>query len=491
MGMKNNRLLLVVLFLSALASSLYLLVLGYYALPVADDLGWARQVEDLNPFGFVKMMFMGWQGRYSAIFVDGILCRCLGWNEHLLGFTIVELLLGYGAVYLLLRDMLIIREGGLLLALSVTVTNLGIMSFPELGTFFWLCTSNYVHEIWVTLYLVWLVFCCQRRWLQWIGVLLCSVYLGGCSENYPPVVISILGVVLLYKMVMNKEWRFWRYREQSLVFVSIIVISVGFFVMLFAPGNAVRLSRTLPADALMNHFNLGVFTNKLIKASVVIFLRLLSRGWFFLCAFPLFVYLGAMAHRTIPKISLKRFLLSLGIMIGVLVLSVAVMIYGLGWYATMRANCFMVFIVLVWVAYIGVLTGMMLKDNNRSRIVLLSSMAVIITSLSFIAKEYPIVKKYHHDVVEIHHQMGQYVAEGRTDAVVIYPVFIPYRQSSYGYLRNFIQVLIHKSKRYNEQYFPYEPFKLDADPSNWMNQFYKSWLNAQFDIACFDEELDK
>ena len=73
--MNKNRLLKNVLIVPAIVSSLYLLVLGYYALPVADDLGWARQVAEMNPFGFVKMMFFGWQGRYSALFIDGLLCR--------------------------------------------------------------------------------------------------------------------------------------------------------------------------------------------------------------------------------------------------------------------------------------------------------------------------------------------------------------------------------------------------------------------------------
>ena len=145
--MKNNRLLSVLFIVPAIASSLYLLVLGYYALPVADDFGWAVQVREMGPFGFVKMMFFGWQGRYSALFVDGILCKSFGWNEHLLSFTIMELFLGYGAVYLLLRDLLRIHDNRLLLVLSITTTNLGVMSFPDLGTFFWLCTTNYIHEI--------------------------------------------------------------------------------------------------------------------------------------------------------------------------------------------------------------------------------------------------------------------------------------------------------------------------------------------------------
>lgn len=485
--MKNSRFLILLFIVPAIVSSLYLLVLGYYALPVADDLGWAMQVREMGPFGFVKMMFLGWQGRYSALFVDGILCKYLGWNEHLLSFTILELFLGYGAVYLLLRDLLRIQDTFLLLTLSITTTNLGVMSFPDLGTFFWLCTTNYVHEIWFTLYLVWFVFCCRRQWLRWVGVLLCSIYLGGCSENYAPIVIFVIGSYLLYQILTNKEWRIWKSQELLLLFVSAVVISCGFLAMYFAPGNAVRLSVAQPADALMNHFSLPVFTKKLIKATVVILLRLISRSWYYFCAFPLFVFAGTRIGDQIPRLSFKRVLISLGIMLAIIVFSVAVMVYGLGWYATMRANCFMVFIVFAWVAYVGILTGGTLKNKNWIPLVALTSLAISITSLAYIVIEYPIVRKYNQEVVALHHEMQQYVAEGREDVVNVSPVNIPYRQSSYGYLRNALQVVFHKAKRYNEEYFPLEPFVLVDDPSDWRNLVYKSWLNARFDIICTDE----
>ena len=73
-NVKKNA-LLIALVVAAIASSLYLWVLGYFALPAADDFGYARQVSELNPFGFVKKMYYEWQGRYSTLFVDGILSK--------------------------------------------------------------------------------------------------------------------------------------------------------------------------------------------------------------------------------------------------------------------------------------------------------------------------------------------------------------------------------------------------------------------------------
>lgn len=490
--MKREKIVYIALIIAALASTCYLLMLGYFALPSADDFGWTRQVSEINPFGFVKKFYFEWQGRYSGLFVDGILCQCFGWKEHLLGFTILELLLGYGAIYLLLRDLLKISDKGILVPATMLITNLGVMAFPEIGTFYWLCTSNYIHEIWFSIYLAWFIFYCKRTWLQWIGMFLCSVYLGGCSENYSPVVVIVLGILLLYGMFGNKEWRIWKSNQQMMVFVSAVLVFVGFMVMYLAPGNAVRLEEEQPADALMNHFSLSIFIVKVSKATFVILLRLLSKGWYYLCAMPLFIIIGAKSPKSFPKLTWQRSIISLCITFSVIMVSVAGMVYGLGWYATMRANCFMTFVVMAWVGYIGLLIGGQLKETKQmvSILAILSSLAITATAIVYTAQEYPIVRKYNQDVVAIHHLMQQYVAEGRTETVYIHPVDIPYRQSSYGYLRNALQVVFHKSKRYQEYYFPYEPFIMTANPTNWRNITYQYWLNAKFDIICIDEEMD-
>ena len=479
----------IALALAAAATLSYLLLLGYYALPTADDWGWARQATDLNPFGFVNMFYFGWQGRFSALLVDGTLCKYLGWNEHLLIFTMVELLLGYGAVYLLLRDLARIPRGYMLIVATVLIVNLGVMAFPEIGTFYWLCTANYVHEIWLTLYLIWFIFCCQRVWLQWIGAFLCAVYLGGCAENYSPVLALVLGCAWLYRLYQSRDWRFWKDMESLLLLVSTAVIGIGSLFMILAPGNDVRMASE-GSYSMMNHFSFPLFVLKTCKASIVLLLRLLSRGWYFVCAFPLFVMLGATAVQPLPQPTWLRVVVSLVLAIGVIVVSVAATVYGVGWYATMRANCFIVFIMLAWMGYVGVLLGYQLHRHAHgiSIAVIAASLAVCITSGVYMAEEGPVVRKYHQDVMAVRHQLQQHVSAGRTEPVVVQPVAIASRQSSYGYLRNALQVVFHKQKRYQEHYFPYEPFRLTPDSHDWRNQFYQRWLGAEFDIICVDEK---
>ena len=480
------------LLLAAIGSLVYLLMLGYFALPTADDWGWARLVSDFGSFGFVHMFYYCWQGRFSALLIDGTLCRWLGWNEHLLLFSCVELILGYGAVYLLLRDLAKISKGLTLALASIIITNLGVMAFPEIGTFYWLCTSNYIHEIWFTMYLIWFIFCCHTKWLQWTGMLLCSLYLGGCAENYSPTLALTLGFLWIILLWRQRDWRFWRNSKLVLLLVSSVVIGVGSLFMILAPGNDVRMASE-GSHSMLDNFSLNVFLIKSIKASMVLLLRLFSRGWYFLCALPILAFVGTESTSSMPKLTWKRFFVSFVVAVGFIVISVAATVLGVGWYATMRANCFITFVLMAWIAYVGILLGCQLKESRTITCVMAlgASLAIISTACTYIVQEYPVVRKYNQDVVSIHHQMQQYVRDGRTEPVVVHPVHITCRQSPYGYLRNALQVVLHKSKRYEECYFPYEPFMLEPNPQDWRNLFYKQWLNAPFDIICVSEEANQ
>lgn len=488
----QKKIINIVCFVAALVSSMYLLMLGYYALPTADDWGWARQVSDLGSFGFVRIFYYGWQGRFSALLVDGTLCKWLGWNEHLFLFSCVELLLGYVAVYLLLRDLAKIPQSITLAFVSAIITNLGVMALPEIGTFYWLCTSNYIHEIWLTMYLVWFIFCCKTRWLQWLGMLLCSVYLSGCAENYSPTLALALGLVGMYLLYKQNDWRFWKDEKHLLLLVSCIVIGIGFLFMVFAPGNEVRMAAENKSMSIFENFNLLSFLTKTAKASIVVLLRLLSRGWYFVCALFVFVIIGTRVEGEMPKLVWPKVFISFILSISVIVISVAATVIGIGWYATMRANCFMVFVLMAWESYIGLLLGHQIKERKTAICVaaVVVSVAISVTAISYTVIEYPIVRKYHQEVVAVHRQMQEKVAERCTETVFVQPIDIPCRQSSYGYLRNVLQVMFHKSKRYYECYFPYEPFVLESNSQDWRNQFYKQWLYAQFDIVCVDEEAD-
>lgn len=472
-----------VIFLSiaAIVSTCYLLILGYFALPTADDLGWARQVSDSGIGNFVKKTYFDWQGRYSALFVDGLLCKWLGWNEHLLLYTIVELCLGYFAIFLVLKSFTKCKTILCILS-SIVLVNLGLLALPEIGTFYWLCTSNYIHEIWFSIYLFWLIIYCENKCVSWPLSIVFSIYLGGCSENYSPLVVIMLGCLFIVRLIRIKHLKFWMDEQALMSIICALVVLAGFCAMLFAPGNDVRMASEGQSKSFMEHFSFVPFMTSIIKASVIIGLRLLSRGVYFVLMIPIFIFLG---HNSlvVREMNISRALVSLFVLCALIGISVAAAVFGLGWYATMRANCYMVFLAMVWLGYVFISTGNKVRQKHISIIVLAIGCTINSCLIGYYTiLEFPVVRDYHNQVVIIHHSLQEYVREGNNETISVRNVSIPYMQNSYSYLRNALQIVLGKTKRYYEPHFVYEPFKLEEDPLDWRNIFYKQWLYADFDI---------
>ena len=170
-------------------------------------------------------------------------------------------------------------------------------------------------------------------------------------------------------------------------------------------------------------------------------------------------------------------------MIFTIFITVCASVFGIGWYAPMRANSFMSFVVLAWVVYVGYLWGRRFYVRKLANTALtFSSVAIIATSILYITVEYPIVRDYNEQVLSIHHQAQEQVELCRTEPLIIQPIRTPHLTNSYSYLRNAIQVLFGKKRRYDEAYFPYERFEFSKQPSHWRNTCYKEWLGAEFDI---------
>lgn len=470
--------------LAALISFAYLMMLGWYATPCVDDWGFVADVEKIGVLGLLKNMYLTWQPRWSCFFVDGFIFKFFGRAEHLWLFILFQLVIGYGAAFLLLKSTCRQFKYWESLVFAVVLTNLGIMALPEISTFYWLCTANYIHEIWATMYLCYFVFFCKKDAIQWIGSIICSLYLGGCAENYTPVLIAVLGLVWLSLLIRNKTWKFYADKKTNLLFYSLLIMGIGFVVVLLGPGNKVRTADLPESRDFMHYFALLPYIKQVLKASVIIALRLLSKGWYFVCALPIGYYLGGQKDgKSVCAGIGYRFAIATSLMIFTILITVCASVFGIGWYAPMRANSFMSFVVLVWIVYVGYLLGKRFYIRKWAHTtLLLSSMAIIATSILYIAVEYPIVRDYNEQVLAIHHRAQEQVELCRIEPLSIQPIQTPHLTNSYSYLRNAIQISLGKKKRYDEAYFPYERFDFSKQPSHWRNTCYKEWLGAEFDI---------
>ena len=357
----KERIFSILLWIAALSGTAYLIMLGFFYVLCLDDYGWIWFAEE----GYGRLMefsYMEWQSRFSAYMVNGVLWQLMGRMTNWLPWTILQLAVGYLSAWLLWRSVGHVKDVWNQWGLAILTTNVGILAMFEPSTFFWVCCPNYIHAIWATELLVYFnFFSKEKQWFRWLMVVLCAFYISGNAENYTPLVCMVWGCVFLWCFLIEKQYKWWQYYETNMVLIVTLITGVGFLAQLFAPGNAVRMASV--SRDFMGNFAIIPFAKSTFVASSVFILRIISRSGYYLLLFPLFLYVGNKIELQ-DTFSWKRFWIWLCLLIGFIVIAVATCVYGVGWYASLRAYSFMSFAVLAFVAYWTILYGKHLGEKT-------------------------------------------------------------------------------------------------------------------------------
>ena len=481
---KNNIITQYMFVIAALVTTFYLFFLGLLASPSADDFGFSSIVKENGIIDLVKTMYMTWQPRYCCFLINGIIFKLFGYADSLWLYAISQLFMGYIAIYLFMNKMMGNTNRLLCVSLSVLLTNIGLMSLLELGTLYWLCTANYIHEIWFTFYLIYFLFVHEgNTTLKYISVILCSIYLGGCAENYTPLLIIELCLILLAKIFINKSFKILTDKINIPVVLSLIILIFGFLAVFFGPGNEVRLNAT-GNRGYLDDFKMIEFVKDTFSACAVFFVRLLSKAWYYMCACGISMIIGfKYSKKTISTIDI---LYATGILMAIIVLSVAIGVYGTGWYVAPRAYSYMAFVLLVYSCYIGVFLGQY-YSKKMTILPIISNIAIVITTVIYLYVETPVLLKYHNEVKGIKQELLCLSENNFTGVYEVKEIDKPNWQNSYTILRNGIELILNRPPKYNELYFPYEPFVLNRNPNNWRNIGILNWCKGEFELVGWDE----
>ena len=483
----KTKLFSILLWVAALSGTAYLLMLGYYYVLALDDYNWIWHAEK-GYWYLVRFTYMEWQSRFSAYMVDGILWLLMGRMTNWLLWTLLQLAVGYTSAWLLWRSTGYIRNIWNQWGMAILTTNIGILAMFEPSTFFWVCCPNYIHAIWATELLVYFnFFSKEKQWLRWLMVVLCAFYISGNAENYTPLVCMVWGSIFLWQFIVKKQYKWWQHAETNMVLVSTVIMMAGFLAQLFAPGNAVRIAAE-ESSGFMEHFELLPFVKSTIVASMVFVFRIVSRSGYYLLMLPIFLYIGSQLEIE-DTFSWKNLWIGTGILLIFIVISVATCVYGVGWYASLRAYSFMSFVILAYAAYWCVSIGRHIKE--RKWIYVLSIICLVaIAGIDgyFFIHEYPMAKLYHDEVTARDNRIKEEVAKGRTEPLYVEAYTDNSYPSSYTILRNAVQYVLGRTKRYDERQFMYMPSLLTTDPHNWRNNNIKRYYHAQFDIIGWYDE---
>lgn len=502
--MTSNKSISITLCLAlfALASSLYLLLLGWNNALALDDYGYVSLVEKHGVWGMMSIAYHGWQCRFSTFLVNGLILLLFGRAKNLVGVTILMLLLGWGTTCLLFSGINRKHNLGIPMTIvglvSIITVNVGVVSFLEPATFFWLCALNYTISIWMTLLLIYALFFCNgNSVIRWVLAVVSSLYISGTAENYTPLVILVLGIVWLVRLLYLKRKTSQQKEVNIMLLTSLIIMGAGFLVMLYGPGNKNRLASLSEESMAIASLTFSQIILKTVKGSAILLLRELSRLHFFLIMFPVFYGIGALyCNNRQSQMTIAHAGLVIVLFVLFVIISVAACVVGIGWYAPPRAFSYMSFIMMGVCAYLGVRLGAQHHNKevvHRSVLMFFSLIGALVFA-GMIARDKPIVEDYHEYItsrnegIQSRKENVDKGVETNEAPFVCEPYEPKWRINTYSSLRNLVNSGLGKSKRYYEPQVILMVSTLSEDPDDWRNRGVQNYYHSGFDIVCLDSK---
>lgn len=237
-----QRYIVISLIWCALPFLVLVLGLGYFQLPVADDLIYQKAFEENGIWSGVELLRTEWNTRWASMFSLGVLFKLVPTRWLGLVFQSLTLVSSAFILFSFIRRYGSVKAGNALVAAVYLVAILFLATFGKADSWFWLCsTVTYVWPGLATISLITIVYS-KRNWFKIIPVLLLSILVGGGSEI---IAISYLSVLVSIKVFENRLPK----HDQVFWTLTFAITTVALMFGLFGEGAQVRLE-TLPDNTL-------------------------------------------------------------------------------------------------------------------------------------------------------------------------------------------------------------------------------------------------
>lgn len=475
------------LFIAAITTTAYLLMLGWYNTLTLDDYAWV-DIEKRGVFKWMYYIYMTWEGRWSAFTLDAFLWKIWAHASNLILFTILHLALGYITTYCLLKKILSPNQMSWQLWMyAILIVNIGLLALQEISTLYWLCCPHYIMCVWAYIWLCYMLFLVdQYRWWHVMAIVLMSLYLSGLAETFTPLVIMVLGIIWLYNIFGYKRYNFIQIPKDRYLTISLIILVFGFIAMVFAPGNSVRVE-TMSSRSYIGNFVLLSFCVQWFKATAILLMRFISKSLYYGALIIIAMYLGNVYkdRLQVSKVSLnwkQMICVTVGMLL-FFAISVAPCVYAMGWYAPPRSFSYMSFVFAFCAIWIGLSLGS--KSEHFKAIMISTSVMALCLSIMacvWIVREQPIVSYYHNWVMTCRAEVQQKVELQDNTPYAVEGYEFPAERNTYSRMCKLI------GKKRVEYQYPYMLFDLTTNPDDWKNIGFKRFMHADFDIIGWSEE---
>jgi hypothetical protein len=376
-----------------IAYLLYVVMLSWMNAPVADDWTFFNALDDKGIFAFQKEMYMTWEGRFSSFFVITLYYAIYKFTNSMIVINMFVYIVGVYSFYLLIKHYLPQFDKAKKMIMSFFAMNIVLVSSMSFYSFFWLCSSSYYLFAFLTIIVFYLIVEKKKAIISYVLIAILSILIGGSAEHYAPMVMLFGGIYWLYLM-RNKTDENRHIRNKLLCSLNIMFVS--FIIMLEAPGNYVRMAASVRPDGLNEWMVAIAKSYAYLFASLIP--SLIEMAFIFI---PSMLVGRALKERGIvinAKFSIKKFFISILLLIAFYMFGIAPGIYALAALAPLRAFSYYSVVGVIFFGYWGIVYGYYAESGVIIRRMNLAfglfASLFIVYSVGKIINDYPRIADY-------------------------------------------------------------------------------------------------
>ena len=320
-----------VLFLFGALSSIVFLFLPecYNGLSLDDFIFW-NDLQKMSVWEWTANTYMTWQGRYLGYLVNGLQYRIFGFFESTIPFTLILYFVEILLVTKIYKTFLN-WSNWKILVLSILTFGLFIASLPDISSYYWMCTKQYPLKVIMAIWLLVKIYSySNNKWYDWVGIVICSCFVGCSTEVFAPMILVLLGVRIL------KLWKENAYSiptlisKEKVLCVVFIVATINFFAMVFSPSTFIRMEVHAEAASLSAIEFVKEICNSSIQIAKMIFFKLHYYIAYFCLILVILRSTTTIKKEMALRQLIKRIIINIFITIGLFLLSMVLCEWACG-----------------------------------------------------------------------------------------------------------------------------------------------------------------
>lgn len=463
----------------------YFIGIAYYNLPTNDDWGFLNNIEKNGIPSFVNYSYNTWQGRFSYYYIFSFFLKIYKITNTTIPIIAIIILFGISSIYYFLKKIIVISDNKTIFLLSIFAFNISILGALDFTTLFWICASAYYIIFYSTLFLLTFFFN-KQKYFDLLGVLICSIIIGGGAEAYTSFVILFLFLLIGY-VYFKYNVKLSNLSNQNLflkILLALVVMCPSFLIMIKAPGNLVRMNLYKQSNSI----NLLLYNS--LKPYFQFLIYLFPKFLFyFLITIP-FAYFGAVLKNKgfffEFNFKMRNFIFSLILLFIFYYVSLLPGVYATSLMTPLRALVHLTYITIFFFAYWGFVYGYSYSSNKL--ILSTHNCLVIFLFLIFIINisvDLPKMKEYRKSLNERRVYLSSLKTKKINSDSVIYvePLIISSYTNFSSYFYSIFDQIKNKDKQHDFSFFPVLVDEITPDYKDFRNVALKENLNVNFNIS--------